>query len=267
MPYLWTFLIAATACLVFYGDFERLDGLLKAAAAVSGAVFAAGFYSRVSLWSNRPSESEDSASVTPLSLLSRFFSIDCFFAMRLYRQDRLRGIILLLTIWSFLTLFAGTVMKSFEYTLSADLTSSVAFSLAMDIAGLVLFITCLFYLVRRLLDREARSITAKGDYFVLAAFLLIVLTGFMLEGARLALEHDPEAAWSPVGLLASNAVHLVRRDDYTGFIDFLYKLHGFLVFAFIAGIPFSKQFHMFTAQVITHEAKKRSGRRERLMHE
>ena len=254
MKYLWMFCIISVSCFLFYGDWMRLgSSFLQTAAILSAVVFTAGIYTRVSLWSDVP--------------VTTFFSADCLFAGRLFRQDKLRGIILLLTIWSFMVLFAGTVLKSLEYTLRLDLTSSKAFSLAMDLAGVTLFFSVLFYFLRRLVDKRVRSITLMGDIWVLAAFALILITGFMLEGARMAYQPDPDGVWSPIGLLVSKVMRFSRQEDVLKFQAVLYNIHALLVFTAIACVPFTKQFHMFSAQAVTYSSKKYAAMRKRLMHE
>lgn len=248
------FCIISVSCLLFYGDWMRLDSaFLQTAAVISAVLFAAGIYARISLWSDVP--------------LTTFFSADCLFAARLLRQDKLRGVILFLTIWSFMVLFAGTVLTSLEYTLLVDLTSSKAFSLAMDLAGVTLFFTVLFYFLRRLVDKKVRSITLMGDIGILAALALILITGFMLEGARMAYQPDPDGVWSPIGLLVSKILRFSRRGDALKFQAVLYNIHALLVFASIACVPFTKQFHMFSAQAVTYWSKKYAEKRKRLMHE
>lgn len=254
MKYLWMFCIMSVSCFLFYGDWMRLgSSFLQTAAILSAVVFTAGFYTRVSLWSDVP--------------VTTFFSADCLFAGRLFRQDKLRGALLFLTIWSFMVLFAGTVLKSLEYTLVVDLTSSKAFSLAMDLAGVTLFFTVLFYFLRRLVDKKVRSITLMGDIGVLAALTLILITGFMLEGARMAYQPDADGIWSPIGLLVSKVMRFSGQKDALMFQAVLYNIHALLVFASIACVPFSKQFHMFSAQAVTYWSKKYAEKRKRLMHE
>lgn len=254
MNYIWMSCIITAACILFYGDWMRLySSFLQTAAVISAVVFTAGIYARVSLWPEVP--------------LTAFFSAECLFAARLFRQDKLRGAILLLTIWSFMVLFAGTVLKSLEYTLLVDLTSSKAFSLAMDLAGVTLFFTVLFYFFRRLADKKVRSITLMGDIGVLAAFALILITGFMLEGARMAYQPDPDGVWSPIGLLVSKVMRFSRQEEVLKFQAVLYNIHALLVFTAIACVPFTKQFHMFSAQAVTYSSKKYAAIRKRLMHE
>ncbi len=271
MTYVAVLAVAIIAAFAFYGDWVRLGSpLLQAAAAVSGVVFLAGFHARVSTWARAAATDTGGDSLLRIltSAMVKFFSPDCLFAARLFREHRVRGAVLAVTIWSFMALFAGTLLLSSEYTFGLDLTSSRLFSLVMDLAGGALFLAILFYIIRRMADREARAIAVMGDHLVLWAFLLIILTGFALEGARIAYYRDADAGWSPLGLLASEAVgRLAAREDIPRIKGVLYNLHALLVFAFIAYVPFSKQFHMFSAQVVTAGARERARLRKRLMHE
>lgn len=265
MGYILALASAALVCFVFYGDWVRLGShILQAAAVASGAVFLAGMYARVSIWTKGGAGLMGFVSAS----VAGFFSPDCLLGRRLYREHKIRGVILAVTIWSFLALFAGTLFTSFEYTLRLDLTSSRIFSLVMDVSGAALLVTTAFYIVRRLVDRESRVIAVMEDHVLLWGLLSIVLTGFLLEGTRMAAYPDPEAAWSPAGMLASRLITaFVAGKDMPGLRNALYNLHAFIVFAFIAYIPFSKQFHMFAAQIVTARARESARERERLMHE
>lgn len=265
MGYILASVLAALVCFVFYGDWMRLGShFLQAAAVVSGAVFLAGMYARVSVWT------KGGAGLPGLvyASVAGFFSPDCLLGRRLYREHKIRGVVLAVTIWSFLALLAGTLSTSFEYTFRLDLTSSRIFSLIMDVSGAALLVTTAFYIVRRLVDKGARVIAVMEDHVLLWGLLVIVLTGFLLEGARMAAYPGPEAAWSPAGMLASKLITaFAAGGDMPGLRNALYNLHALIVFAYIAYTPYSKQFHMFAAQIVTAGARESARERRRLMHE
>jgi len=263
-PYLTVIAIAA----LFSGDFIRLGSLtFQIIALVSVAIFVIGFWSRVSVWKKGCSPLESSGILR--NTLASVFSKECFLACRLFGKSKIRGLVLVLTIWSFWILTLGSVCLSLEYILKTDLTSFFGFSLLMDLAGSALFLSILFYLGRRLIVRGARQIIVMDDIVLLLAFLLIVITGFANEGLRLAYAGVTPDAGRPAGVLLAKGI-LAFSDNATVLLrvkDFLWKVHALLAFFLLAFIPFSKQFHMFAAQVATKDAERRKKELWSILHE
>jgi nitrate reductase gamma subunit len=264
LPYITVIVIAA----LFYGDFMRLGSLtLQIIAVISVTIFVIGFWSRVSVW-RKGYVPLGSSGILRIALAS-IFSKDCFLAGRLFSKSKIRGLVLVLTIWSFWILTLGSICLSLEYSLNTDLTSFSGFSLLMDFAGLALLLSVLFYLVRRLIVRQARQIIVMDDIIVLLAFLLIVITGFANEGLRLAYAGVPPDAVRPAGVFLAKAM-LTFSDNPAVLLrvkDFAWKVHALLAFFLLAFIPFSKQFHMFAAQVVTNDAERRKKELWNILHE
>lgn len=263
-PYITVVVIAA----LFSGDFVRLGSLtFQIIALMSVTVFAVGFWSRVSVWAKGgvPLWSSDILR----NGLTSVFSKECFLAYRLFGKSKIRGLILALTIWSFWILTLGSVCLSLEYLLKTDLTSSEGFSLLMDFAGSALLLSIIFYLGRRFIVRSARQIVVMDDILLLLAFLLIVITGFANEGLRIAYIGVPTAAKRPVGVFLAKEI-LAFSDNPTVLLrvkDFTWKVHALLAFFLLAYIPFSKQFHMFAAQIVTKDAETRKKELWSILHE
>lgn len=72
-------------------------------------------------------------------------------------------------------------------------------SLTVDLAGAAFCIAMVACIVRRIANRALD--TKPGDIVVLGLLLAIGVTGFVLEGLRIAGTGDPWSAWSPVGSL------------------------------------------------------------------
>jgi Fe-S oxidoreductase len=87
--------------------------------------------------------------------------------------------------------------------------------------------------------------------FILAMILGIILTFFLLNGAKIALgQNESPAAWTPVSNLVS---HLFSAIGSRGFVEAFERAmlfaHLFLVLAFLAYIPYSKHLHIFVSAV------------------
>lgn len=263
---------------VFWNIPSGLRILFYLSAAASSALFLGGLWSRVSIWLKGKDNPEDYVYGMGVYGLAResftkFFSGDCFFAKRVFERSRLRGFILVITIWSFLTLFIGTVIIAFDYDLSLNfLTGSVylIYSLTLDIAGGLLGICLAFYIVRRHLIKPERIVSFMDDTIVLSLMLLVVITGFSTEGLRLAYFRPEAMDWSPVGYLFAETLGLLLGDDKSLYLiahRIAWLSHAGSAFAFIAYIPFSKQFHMFSAQIVTSAAKYRHEKLGTIVHD
>ncbi|HSM93475.1 MAG TPA: (Fe-S)-binding protein [Anaeromyxobacteraceae bacterium] len=160
-----------------------------------------------------------------------------------------------LLLWSFLLLFAGTLLVMAQADLTAPLLGVTflrggfyrAYSLALDVAGLVAVGAVAVLLARRLALR-GRLETRAADLAVLAALLAILLTGFATEAVRIAateLRDAPDLARaSPVGRLL--ALPLAGWDG--GALRALHRAlwwgHLLLAAAALAAIPFTKLRHV-----------------------
>lgn len=166
------------------------------------------------------------------------------------------GIAHALFFWGFFILFLGTCL----IVLQADFTDLffgvkflkgsfyLFFSLILDIAGLVAILMLLGLLVRRYIVRPAGLENKKDDIIMHGLLLAILITGFLIEGARMAATEigTPLAAWSPVGLWVAKALSGMGEPAVRGLHSNLWWLHLLMVMGFIAIIPFTKLRHIFT---------------------
>jgi Fe-S oxidoreductase/nitrate reductase gamma subunit len=130
------------------------------------------------------------------------------------------------------------------------------FSLVMDIAGLALVIGLLMGLFRRYVLRPPElwaTTTAQkfDDLFIVLLFLVIALTGFMLQGFRMEMTEIPQQVWfrywSPAGLVSGQLFDwLGIHNDALTWHPIVWFIHSTLVLILIAYFPFSKILHIFT---------------------
>lgn len=158
--------------------------------------------------------------------------------------------------WGFLLLFIGTGL----IVIQADFTDLLfdivflkgavykIFSVVLDIAGLAAIVMLVGLLVRRWVVRPAGLETSRDDVIMHVLLLLILVSGFVIEGARMAVtEMGSELSyWSPVGLVVAKGIQSVGEPAMLVLHKGLWWLHLLLAMAFIALIPFTKFRHILT---------------------
>ncbi|MEW5722715.1 MAG: (Fe-S)-binding protein [Thermodesulfobacteriota bacterium] len=126
-----------------------------------------------------------------------------------------------------------------EFTLPRPAAGLVSFLL--DLAGLGLLIGVGLAVYRRVRCPNEYPFPEKGDLIVLVVLGLIGLSGFLVEGARLAVESDYSWA-SPAGNLAA----LVLPASPLA-VKALWRVHFLLVLLLLALTPYTRLRHVFTA--------------------
>ena len=114
----------------------------------------------------------------------------------------------------------------------------LAFDLAYDLTGLMILIGCLFALTFRAMvnGREDQKYTDTPT----AVFLLVVtVTGFMAEGARLAAAGDAPGAWAS---FVGQAFAPISPSGAAGH-EALWIIHALAACAFIAYVPLKRMIH------------------------
>jgi Fe-S oxidoreductase/nitrate reductase gamma subunit len=161
--------------------------------------------------------------------------------------------------WGFGLLFIGTALA----TLDADVWEPLGgklligpfylvYELVLDLAGLFFVVALGMAIYRRCVQRPARLGSTRlfgGFTFTLTILFVINVTGLMVEGLRLAVVQPSWGVWSLVGWLFGQLT-LATRMDALGLRSLhlsLWVLHFGLVGIFIATLPYSTLFHLFTA--------------------
>lgn len=162
----------------------------------------------------------------------------------------LPGVMHLLIFAGFAVLFAATTAVFVDVDLHWHIVRGAFYlyfqSLAVNIFGALVLLGVLVALWRRYAVRvsflEQRP---RGDLWILGAIAVLIATGFVLDGIRIAATSDPWGRWSPVGyalstLFPRGATALVS--PYRA----LWVFHVALWHTFLASIPFTKMLHVVT---------------------
>lgn len=197
----------------------------------------------------------------------------------LVRRDKKAGRAHGLIFFGFVLLFIGTSTITLEYDILQPLFGIrfwngqfyLWFSLILDLAGFGLILGMLYMMYRRKWlnlpklnyarpDRKPedpdydRSDYRREDWAFLWTLILIGITGFVVEAARLVwLSGRPEVwdcrLWSPIGAVLAGMMQAIGiSPEGAGVLRTgLWWFHGLLALSFIALIPYTKVKHIFTA--------------------
>ncbi len=173
--------------------------------------------------------------------------------------------------YGFLVLFAGTVILGFD----TDFTSPVfgwsyfhgnfylIYKEVLNVFGTLLIIGVLIMMIRRALrpaklnyarpDRAPgdvqydRHTYRVGDWVFVVTLLVIALTGFLLEGVRIAMDDPGYGGTQFGGWLVAQALTGLPHSTLAALRHGLWWFHGLLAITFVASIPYTKAAHMLTS--------------------
>ncbi len=219
-------------------------------------ILAWGFWQRLPVWrQGKPLNRFDRYDERVKRMISEIFS-----QSKLYRVKE-GGIYHSLFFWGFLTLFAGTLMVMiqadfFTPLMNVNILSGEfykAFSLTLDLAGILSLLMLAGLFIRRFVTRPKGLEIVRDDYIVLQLLFAILITGFLVEGARMAateLRQNPGLAlYSPGGLLTGQIFTGMHEGTLLVTHKILWWLHLALALGFICAIPYSKLRHIFTTSI------------------
>jgi len=211
------------------------------------AVAAYGFWGRIRLWRCGQPVIRFDRPVERLGMVVR----DGLLQIRTARQAY-AGILHLMVFTGFIVLAIATTVVMLDFDLHTTIMKGrfylVFQSLTVDLFGGLVMVGIVMAAGRRWIRRPRQLVYTKEASWLLALVFAIVITGFLVEGWRIAATHDPWAAWSPIGnvvaaLSAPLMSESVLRTAHAGF----WWLHLLLVYGFIAWAPFTKLLHIVTA--------------------
>ena len=167
-------------------------------------------------------------------------------------KNRQPGRAHLMVFWGFLVPLFVIILAQFNFNLPP--IPARILSLLADILGMAFLGGGLFFLVRRM--KSTDPLGPKRALLPLFILLIILITGFLAEGARLSITH-PKFTWeSPSGWLLS-----IGLPASPIFMQMMIRVHFFAVLFFIAALPFTFTRHLAAAPLnIFYKTKSVPGR-------
>lgn len=210
--------------------------------AIAMLFFFIGAGSHILVWKN----SSKPMSLTGIGHATGKMCLDIFSGRRLLKGDMAAGLMHFAIFWGFFILFVGTCVLSVHHYIVEFLDGGLYlwFSLLMEIGGIMLLTGILWGVSRRYIERVPRLERRLEDAIMPLWFILMVLSGFILEAARLAVFQPQWANWSFLGNWMAGLMPTATSETI---YPILWWSHALLCLGFIAVICYSKMFHILGA--------------------
>ncbi len=178
-------------------------------------------------------------------------------------EEPYAGFMHLTIFWGMIVLALGTALATVDWDVTRLFfgfqfltgTFYIIFELALDIFGLLLMVGLGMAIYRRYIQRPERLQNlptpklARDDWLVLAALTGIAITGYLVEGLRIAVTKPDWAVWSPVGAALASIFETIGDPTNRTLHMAIWSAHTLIAFGLIASIPYTKLFHIVATPV------------------
>lgn len=164
----------------------------------------------------------------------------------------------------FFLLFLGTALATLDWDIGHYMVGTqflqgnvyLAYKFVLDMAGVAVLLALFVGALRR----YRKGSKARRDLKFLVAYVslaVVVLTGFVVEGLRLAVEQPAWMHFSPVGTLVAKLFLAAgfTTETLRGVHVWLWTFHGLLSLAFIAAIPLTFYAHLYRTPAAVYRRK------------
>jgi len=221
-------------------------------------IFTYGIWRRVRRWRMGKPEPR----IDQLGKRLRSVIIDAVGQLRTVK-DIYPGIMHLAIFWGMVALFIGTALATIDWDVThlffdfqfLDGVVYIVFELILDIFGVLLIIGLGMAIYRRYVVRPPRlqnlpiQNLSREDVYTLVMLTLIAITGYLVEGLRIAVTEPAWAAWSPVGNALASVISSLGDPTNQTLHLVLWITHILISFALLVSIPFTKLFHIIAAPI------------------
>ncbi|MGE0102052.1 MAG: heterodisulfide reductase-related iron-sulfur binding cluster [Blastocatellales bacterium] len=214
-----------------------------------------GLYRRLSVWRRGVPADRFDRPAERLGLLLRHAA-----AQSRTVRERYAAVFHTFIYTGFIILFIATTVVMIDHRFGVPIMRGAFYlyfqSLIVDLfGGLVLIGIAIAYLRRAVLRPKKLVYTTESNR-ILALIFLMALTGFLVEGWRIAATADPWGAWSPIGYLVGGiSASMMSVEAMTMAHRWMWWLHAGLVFGFIAWVPYTKLIHILTGPLNIYTAR------------
>ncbi len=223
-------------------------------AIITIGIFVYGFYRRYLLWRVGQPENRLDRIPTRIMMVLKY----ALGQARVIRQAY-PGLMHVLLFAGMTILFIGTLLVMLQADILDPLfsvrflksTFYLFYSVTLDVFGVLAILGLLLAAYRRLVLKPKNLRNRRDDAVIIALLLAILISGFTIEGLRIAVTRPVWALWSPFGYLLARWFQALGWSPETLRTLHVWNWwsHMLLGMAFIAYIPFSKLFHLVSAPV------------------
>ncbi len=179
-------------------------------------------------------------------------------------RDRFAGAYHFLLFWGMITLTIATTVVLIHHDLGLPVMQGRFYlyfqSLFVDCLGLLAMVGVAMLAVRRWIVRPKKLVPTRESTGLLVLLFVILGTGFLLEGWRIAATNDPWGRWSPVGsIVAAGSLAVANVETLKSAHLFTWWFHLLIVFGLIAWAPYTKLLHVLTAPLNIYTANLDAG--------
>jgi Fe-S oxidoreductase/nitrate reductase gamma subunit len=168
------------------------------------------------------------------------------------------GFMHLFLFWGFLVLAIGTALVALQDDVVRLIWGVefikgdfyLIFSFFLELGGIAAIVGILMAMYRRYVTKPDRLDSKPDDLITLVWILVVLVTGFIVEGARIAGEGRPEfEAWSFVGWGISSLFAGASKESISAGHKFFWYFHMLLSFGLIVYIAYSRLLHIITSSL------------------
>ena len=167
-------------------------------------------------------------------------------------QKRFAGFFHALIFWGMIILTVATTVVFIHHDFGLPIMQGQFYlwfqSLTVDIFGALTILGLSLAAARRWMSPSVQLVHSWEASLILILLLIILFSGFLLEGWRIAATNDPWGMWSPFGYviaMASLSWMSIPAMQWAHAVTWWF--HMGLVFGFLAWVPYTKLLHPLTA--------------------
>ena len=167
-------------------------------------------------------------------------------------QKRFAGFFHALIFWGIIILTVATTVVFIHHDFGLPIMQGQFYlwfqSLTVDIFGALTILGLSLAVARRWMSPSVQLVHSWEASLILILLLVILFSGFLLEGWRIAATNDPWGMWSPFGyVIAMASLSWMSIPAMQWAHALTWWFHMGLVFGFLAWAPYTKLLHPLTA--------------------
>ncbi|MDX1383063.1 MAG: heterodisulfide reductase-related iron-sulfur binding cluster [Thermoanaerobaculia bacterium] len=173
-------------------------------------------------------------------------------AQRRTAQQSYAGAFHLMIFTGFIVLTIATTVVAIQHDFHLEIMKGAFYlyfqSFIVDVFGVLVMLGVGMAAWRRWRSHPKQLVYTDEASLILITIFVISITGFFLEGWRIAVTDDPWGHWSPMGFLMAKGFDAFMSDGAMTTVHlYSWWFHLALVFGFIAWAPYTKMAHVVTA--------------------